>query len=203
MKPAYLIWDGLLLAIAAKRRLFYSMLANSLLTGVTGDSVRTDDGFRKGALFQWLRHLVTTPSWQKAMGSSDDLRTTIMECCLTNPGSWSKTLARAVLDDSDKDFRDQWHPFFETSFLDVLEPYDEAPPPPSLKGNNLNKAVDHKANTRSMDASTIPHKNQPAPSETTEKKTSIVKARSGWRLWEGGWVPKPIGFPHPHQEEVV
>src|SRR5450759_3505449 len=126
MKPAYLIWDDLLQTIAAKRRSFQSVLVESLLNGITCIAADIDDGFRKAALLQWLLHLTTTPSWEKAWSSSDDLRTTVMESCITNPGSWTRKLARAVLDSSDGDFKDQWQPYIDTPFLDILESEDDA-----------------------------------------------------------------------------
>lgn len=204
MKAAYLIWDVLLQTIAAKERLFYSTLTESLLNGITQDSDDTADGFRKRALLQWLLHLLTSTSWQKSQYSSDELRSTIMERCITHPDSWSKSLARAVLDGSDNNFQEQWEPYFETSFLDVEsegEAEDEAPPPRSRQSNNFDeptKTSDHKPNIRSLDTSTEPRKNRILPSEIKSKAPS-VRESSGWKLWEGGWLPKPIGFPHLHQ----
>lgn len=204
MKAAYLIWDVLLQTIAAKERLFYSTLTESLLNGITQDSDDTADGFRKRALLQWLLHLLTSTSWQKSQYSSDELRSTIMERCITHPDSWSKSLARAVLDGSDNNFQEQWEPYFETSFLDVEsegEAEDEAPPPRSRQSNNFDKPTktfDHKPNNRSLDTSTEPRKNWKVPSKIKSKAPSLRES-SGWKLWEGGWLPKPIGFPHLHQ----
>jgi hypothetical protein len=209
MKPAYLIWDDLLQTIAEKRRSFCSVLSEGLLNGITRHSMGRGDGFQKEALLQWLLHLFATLSWKKAWDSSDDLSTTIMETCITHPGNWSKKLARAMLDIADDGFKDQWQPYFETSFLDISGSEDDA----SLNiDSQYNQDPNFKASTETDDQtsrvacpqtrahhlrrSEKVHKSEAMSPETT-KYVGEPKPGSGWRLWEGGWVPKPIGFPHP------
>ncbi|TID19092.1 Las1-like protein [Venturia nashicola] len=197
MKPAYLIWDDLLQTIAAKRPSFYSTLTERLLNGITHDSVNTEDEIRRTALIQWLHHMTTTSSWQKYWRPSEELRSTILERCITHPDSWSKRLARALLDGSDNnDFQEQWEPYFETSFLDVDSEDHEAPPPRYDLSNNSANNVNHKPNMPSM-----PEEPRKHPSDIKDM-VSIHKADKGWRLWEGAWLPKPIGFPHSHQAEI-
>lgn len=201
MKPAYLIWDDLLQTIAAKRPSFYSALTETLLNGITHDSMNTDDEIRKRALVQWLLHLMTTTSWQKSSRPSEELRRTIVERCVMHPNSWSKRLARVVLDDSDHSFQKQWNPYFETSFFDIESEDDEAPPPRHGRSDKLAKSSDHKLNIPRLDSSIEPRKHRLFASNNIPNKAPTLEAESGWRLWEGGWVPKPIGYPHPHQEE--
>lgn len=200
MKPAYLIWDDLLQTIAAKRPSFCSTLTQSLLNGITNDSVDTRDEMRKNAMTQWIIHLITRTSWQKSLRCSEELRNTILERCVTHPDSWSKRLARAVLDESDNDFQEQWEPYFQTSFLDIESEDDETPPPRYGQTDGPAKSFDHKLNIPNLDYSIEARKHRKFASNSQSDAPDLT-VKSGWRLWEGGWLAKPIGFPHPRQEE--
>ncbi|QDS77169.1 hypothetical protein FKW77_001767 [Venturia effusa] len=205
MKGAYLIWDGLLQTIAAKRRLFYSTLTEGLLNRMTPDSMTAEDGTLKEAPYQWLLHLVTATSWQKYLQHSDSVRTAIVERCITHPDVWSKRLARLIIDGSDNDFQEQWEPYFESSFLDVKSEEDKATPPRHGQNNNIDEitamSLDHKPYGPSLNTPIDLRNDRDFPSDL-KHETPSVKAESGWRLWEGGWLPRPIGFPHPHQKEI-
>ncbi|KAE9962368.1 hypothetical protein BLS_000424 [Venturia inaequalis] len=200
MKPAYVVWDDLLQTIAAKRPSFYSTLIENLLNGISLNSVNPEDEVRKRALVQWLLHLMTVNSWQKSLRPSEELRSTILERCVTHPDSCSKRLARAVLDKSDKDFQDQWEPYFEISFLDIDSEDDEAPPPRHGQSDKPGKHFDHKPNMARPESSIGPRKHRPLASDIPNE-APVLKEVGGWRLWEGGWLPKPIGFPHPQNNQ--
>jgi len=209
MKPAFLIWDKLLQTVAANRQSFQTVLVESLLNGVTHVSpFDVDDDHEKSALLQWLLHLVTTSSWHTARFSSDDLRTTIMETCLLTPGFWSNKLASAVLRVSDSEFKELWEPLIEVSVLDGSDPTgditvsSEDASSPTNTPERRSQVGDQSFGDASHASDEIKstYKNHPL-SLKTKKEAASAKRGSGWKLWEGGWVPKPIGVTHTYQTE--
>jgi len=173
----------------------------------------TGDDYQKRALLQWLLHIVTTSSWHTARFSLDDLPTTIMEACLITPGFWSNKLAKAILNLSDNEFKQLWEPLLEVSFFNGRGAVDN--PLSSLSEvssrdtslvtrigaeNMLSRNAHQQEMSQGLDDAVSSHSTGPMYVQTEEMGATPTRA-SGWKLWEGGWIPKPIGVTHSYQTE--
>lgn len=202
---ASLIWDVLLQAITKSKSTFYISLVNQLLEELIKPSAMDAniDDF-KSAIFQWLVHLTTAKGWKKvASVSQHDLQTQIAETTLLTPSVWGHKLVKAIVDRADEEFRELWGPLYEASTFD--EPTEEMPLPSDGPKTNLSESDIETSSANSdldMDDErshdTVPSKKarlqinagKTSPQVPTAKRTS----ECGWSLWEGGWVPRPIGI---------
>jgi ribosomal biogenesis protein LAS1 len=202
MIAASLIWDGLLQTITTSKPKFYSSLINRLLEELIKPSA-TDPNFDKdkSALFQWLVHLLCSREWEAICDFQDDLKTHVTETSLLSPTVWTHKLAKAIIDRADEGFRELWAPLYEASiFGGAIEvaglPGDLTVHDKAMQDKETHAVADEETDDERGGAgislsSTISLVDV-GVSGPTATLTNISTDR-GWRLWEGGWVPKPIG----------
>jgi ribosomal biogenesis protein LAS1 len=207
MKPAFLIWDRVLQAIAVSRQACYPTLLSSMLDQITeAPGVDGPTKSKKNALLQWLVHMLTSASWVAISQPSEHVNTNIMESCLLNPNIWTQKLAKIILDRSEEDFQRLWGPMYEASLLDAQDSLVDTLP----TENSIGKT--HQAGTTFLEADIDDETSNRmvllpdySPSVNSRDFNSTLVSipqshnfnfneGSGWTLWEGPWIPKPIGM---------
>jgi len=189
--------------IANGKPQFYTSLVNVLLEGLVKPSgMDPNHDYIKGPTYQWLVHLVTSQKWGATCESQGDSQTLIIETSLLNPTTWTHRLAREILRRADEDFRQLWAPLHEASVSSEFVGEDDLSPArpvdnsqsasnPKRKRDAVVERENEISNksprfTRAGAIATI------EPSGPTSGRQESYPDR-GWRLWEGGWVAKPIG----------
>jgi hypothetical protein len=202
MKAASLIWDSLLQKITASRPKFYSSLVNRLLEELIKPcAVDPIADTRKSAILQWLVHLLSTKEWEATCDSQNDLKTQITETSLLSPTAWTHKLAKAIIDRADDDFRELWAPLHEASlFGGVMEetglPDHSTVNDEVMQETETDMVADLEKGDGCEDAHITPRNTMSVPVTNLPNpkvSTAIPSTDHGWRLWEGGWVSKPIG----------
>jgi hypothetical protein len=199
MKAAALIWDTLLQKIATSRASFYTALVNRLLDELMKPSA-ADPNFdtTKSAIFRWLVHLLSAREWEAISVTQNDLKTQIVEASLLSPAAWTHKLAKEIIERADHNFRELWAPLYAASLFATSMEDPETLHGPRMFDEDKKEKEDEIADVAMGDeyepvdarrnaSVTVVH----APGQKTN--TANVPTDRGWQLWEGGWVPKPIG----------
>jgi hypothetical protein len=214
MKAASIIWDSLLQFLSKGKRSFYLTLTNAFLAEIVSPTA-TDPSFdaRKTAMCKWLVHLATGRQWKQVMSVSQvELQTQIAETCLLDPSAWGHKLIQAIVDRADDEFRQLWGPLYEAVVSDgSMEMDDMSPDRLSTDDEPVSDAEPHVVVDDTMEnvlgeASAKISARRGDVGSTVQDSTSKSKAKAhshsksvhgssdrGWKLWEGGWVQRPIG----------
>jgi hypothetical protein len=179
MNAAYTIWNEPLQNLCQARSSFYRTLVVSLLEDFCSlPRVEPARDSVKQATYHWLEYLLISPEWASPNRSFvfKDLRREVMESCLLNPLLWTHKLANLMLESGDEQFRKDWMGMYKAS---IASDREENIPKEQEDGDVGN--VDD-----TMDV-TEPE------SDTKHNGPANPVNAGGWRLWEGPWVPRPIG----------
>jgi hypothetical protein len=200
MKAASLIWDPLLQKIATSRSNFYTTLVNSLVDELMKPAA-TDPNFdtTKSAILRWLVHLLSAKEWEVMSVPQNDLKTQIIEASLLSPTAWTHQLAKEIIARADHNFRELWVPLYKASlFGSTMEE-----PGMTRTIGVFYEAEEDERDDEAVDVAMedehelveARHNVSVAVVHGLGQKTSTANSSTdrGWRLWEGGWVSKPIG----------
>ncbi|KAI5200731.1 Las1-domain-containing protein [Aureobasidium subglaciale] len=125
LQGAYLIWDELLIMLAAGSSLFLeafferAIAHNAKLTTTNEDQDRADP--TKWAIYRWIMHVLDSDSWLEARGDSPVLFEilALRECILHPNAQWSHKLAAEILEDAEVDVQSTWKSLVKASALYV------------------------------------------------------------------------------------
>ncbi|KAJ9618935.1 rRNA-processing protein las1 [Taxawa tesnikishii (nom. ined.)] len=123
MEGAYMLWDEPLIALVREFRPFFESLVMYMIsTLATSTDIEDEVDTQKEALFEWLKHILQSDSWERirSHGDTDYQSTMLRECCL-RPGYWPKKLGEFVLSVSKDDIEQTWGTVFRASLLQTGE----------------------------------------------------------------------------------
>lgn len=127
---AYLIWDTLLCRLNAELQCFESLVEHMFQHMVQPSKADAKSDAFKAAMYDWILHVLTSTAWLSVCPHRvrQEVWATTMTACMTQPGYWSKKLAKELLLEGDDDFQDEWLPIFEASLPDGEGKSSEADP---------------------------------------------------------------------------
>ncbi|KAI9667438.1 MAG: rRNA-processing protein las1 [Bathelium mastoideum] len=192
MTGAFAIFDPLLL------RFTDQLLVHFLEDLVTGLSALltypSERHIRRDALMdashQWLLHILISEEWtaiHQGRHDFDDIKTTLIRECFLNPGFWTYRLARELLESSGESLH-HWGPLFNAS----LPVGDETGRTPLRVGSELFGEIEPLLLPEETSVGETLAKSEQAEDLDGDSAEDEEQERSGWKQWEGDWMPKPI-----------
>lgn len=187
MSGAFLIWDQLLLAFT-QSEISINSLVKELRDATNSYSMNRGmmsmelDPVREG-LYEWTLHILRSEEWSARREQQHSrIEDTLVEC-FSSPAYWNLKLAATVLEDTNTPNREQW--------LAVLE----AARAEDVQGTTVN------GETMDLD---IDAAQTPSPVLEPETQDNPVKEKlRGPRKMIGPWIPRPIGWFPPGQEQYL
>lgn len=168
-----MLWDEPLIALVREFRPFFESLVMYMIsTLATSTDIEDEVDTQKEALFEWLKHILQSDSWERirSHGDTDYQSTMLRECCL-RPGYWPKKLGEFVLSVSKDDIEQTWGTVFRASLLQTGE---------AKAGSD----VEEEPSTMAARAS----------GDVVGEDEEISW---GWRRDSEAWEPRPIGLAGP------
>jgi len=177
MDGAYLVWEGLLLALGGGSRIFLKMFIEHAVAHLSAlDRQNSLAQTEKPGMYYWLERIVFSREWSIETGrwgwdKHASLPELIMEQCCLYPCRWTAQLGRQILEEADvnDEVVQYFEPFFRASLTSEDQPAEERP----------DVMMDVQGEVQAV--------------ETIETSSFDDPSIRGWRLASENWRPRPIG----------